>query len=90
MKREFDIEYLQLNLKQDIDLLKCFDEFCNEGIISPTQSLADSATEAILFTNKLKVRRSLLDVAIENLQKNYELLEEFIGSHSFTEVQRNG
>ena len=90
MKKEFDIEFLQLSLKQNINLLKCFDEFCDESILPSTAHPQERSISAECFVNRLDGKRALLNVALSNLEQNCNMIESFLSSKSKSEVQRNG
>lgn len=90
MKKEFDIEFLQLSLKQNINLLKCFDEFCDESVMSEQSTMQEKEANAYWFSKRLSSKRSLLEVSIRNLEENCNELQEFINSKPLSEVQRNG
>ena len=90
MKKEFDIEFLQLSLKQNINLLKCFDEFCDESITPENAKPIEREIRAECFVNRLDVKRALLNVALSNLEQNCNMIENFLSSKSKSEVQCNG
>ena len=80
MKKEFDIENLALNLRQNLDILKCFDEFCDESIISTIENATERAIAVECFMNRMDTHRSLLNVAMSNLEEDYTMLDEFLRS----------
>lgn len=88
--KELDIEFLQLSLKQNINLLKCFDEFCDEGVMPEQATQQEKDQISYCFTNRLKSHRSMLELSIRNLEEHCDLIEDFLNSKSKSEVQRNG
>ncbi len=88
--KELDIELLQLSLKQNINLLKCFDEFCDESILPENVNPQKRSISAQCFVNRLDSKRTLLNVAMSSLEQSSNLIEDFLNSKSKSEVQRNG
>ena len=88
--KELDIELLQLSLKRNINLLKCFDEFCDESILPEKATQQEKDINDLLFTSRLSNKRSLLEASIYGLESNFNMLEDFLNNKSKNGVQRNG
>lgn len=85
--KEFDIEFLQLSLKQNINLLKCFDEFCDESILPETANPQKRSISSECFVNRLGEKRALLEVALSGLEQSSNMLEDFLQNTSKGGVQ---
>ena len=80
--KEFEIEFLQLSLKQNINLLKCFDEFCDESIIPQNANPQKRSISAQCFVNRLDNKRTLLNVALSSLEQSSNMIEDFLNNKS--------
>ena len=85
--KEFDIEFLQLSLKQNINLLKCFDEFCDEGVIPEQATRQEKNQISYCFTSRLESHRSILELSIRNLEEHCDMIEDFLSNKSKGGVQ---
>ena len=80
--KEFDIEFLQLSLRQNINLLKCFDEFCDESILPETASPQKRSIASECFVRRMDQKRTLLEVALSGLEQSSNMLEDFLQNNS--------
>ncbi len=76
MKNKFDVEDFIVDVKQVINVLKCFDEFCDESILPERATKQEYEVNATWFVKRLESYRSLLTVAIKNLENNINSIEE--------------
>ena len=69
MKEKFEIEEMILEIKETTDILKCFNDFCDESILPESASDKEREINAICFINRMPSHRALLSVAIKTLEK---------------------
>ncbi len=74
MKEKFEIEEFVLEIKEAIDILKCFNDFCDESVLPESATDNERDISAICFVNRMHSHRALLNVAIKNLEKNVKSL----------------
>lgn len=74
MKNKFDVEDFIVDFKQVINVLKCFDEFCDESVLPEGTTKQECEANAIWFVKRLESHRSLLTVSIKNLEQNINSL----------------
>ena len=75
MNNKFDIEDYILEVKEIVNVLKCFDEFCDESVLPENTSKQEREENAVWFVKRLKSHRSLLSISIKNLEQNLRLLK---------------
>lgn len=85
--KELDIELLQLSLKRNINLLKCFDEFCDESILPESATQQEKELNPKVFVSRLSSKRSLLETTIYGLEDEFNKIEDFLNSKSKGGVQ---
>ncbi len=74
MKEKFEIEEFVLEIKEAIDILKCFNDFCDESVFPESATDNERQINAICFVNRMHSHRALLNVTIKNLEKNVKFL----------------
>lgn len=79
MKEKFEIEGFILEISEAIDILKCFNEFCDESILPEGATDNERQINAICFVNRMRSHRALLNVAIKNLENNVKSLNSKLG-----------
>ena len=76
MKEKFEIEEFMLEIKEATDILKCFDDFCDESILPKAATQEEREINAQCFIKRLKTHRALLNVAIKVLEQSVRLLAQ--------------
>lgn len=70
MKNKFDVEDYILEVKEIVNILKCFDEFCDESVMPENATKQEREANAVWFVKRLQSHRSLLTVSIKSLEQN--------------------
>ncbi len=79
MKEKFEIEKFVLEIKEATDILKCFNDFCDESVLPESATDNERQINAICFVNRMHSHRALLSVSIKNLEKSIEALNTKFG-----------
>ena len=74
MKNKFDVEDYILEVKEIVNVLKCFDEFCDESVMPSNTTKQEQKENAFWFVKRFETHRSLLTVSIKNLEQNIRSL----------------
>ena len=76
MKEKFEIEEFALEIKEALNLLKCFDEFCDESVLTDTATEEERLSNAIWFVKRLETHHSLLSVSIKTISSAINSLNQ--------------
>lgn len=69
MKEKFEIEEIILEIRECVDILKCFNDFCDESILPENATENEREINSVCFINRMPSHRALLSVVIKNLEK---------------------
>lgn len=76
MKEKFEIENYLFEIREAVDVLKCFNEFCDESILPESASDESRKINAICFVRRLGTQRALLTTGIKNLEKTIQEMSQ--------------
>lgn len=74
MKEKFEIEEFILEISEAVDILKCFNEFCDESILPEGANDNELQINAACFVKRMYSYRALLTVSIKNLENTIRKL----------------
>lgn len=73
-----ELESIAINLSHTVNLLKCFEEFCsNEGLIAGVD-IEEEKLIGLVFINRLPQYISLIFSAIDQIEKQKDILMKFV------------
>ena len=76
---EKDLDVIATEIKQAVNLISCFIDFCNEeGHCEDCETLREAENKALCFIKRISTYRSLIDTAETILLKEHKILESII------------